>query len=80
MRSELVMGALKHVPNRYLLIHAAAKAIRAFHRPNTRLADTANEVLLRFSESDPIPHRPQFLTLRATELPIPRTTDLRRAS
>lgn len=49
MRSELVMAALKHVPNRYLLTRMAAKAIRAFHRPHTRIAETANDVLRRFS-------------------------------
>ena len=49
MRSELVEGALKHVPNRYMLARLTAKAIRAFHRPNTRIADTANDVLRQFS-------------------------------
>lgn len=49
MRSEQVTGALKLVPNRYLLTRVAAKAIRAFHRPNTRIADTTNDVLRRFS-------------------------------
>lgn len=48
MRSELVASALKHVPNRYLLTCMAAKAIRGFHRPNTRIAETANDVLRRF--------------------------------
>lgn len=59
MRSELVMGALKYIPNRYQLTHVAAKTIRAFHRPNTRIADTANEVLIRLSLSDPIARHPR---------------------
>jgi hypothetical protein len=53
MRSELVTAALKHVPNRYLLTILAAKALRAFHKPNTRIARTANEVLHRFSLANP---------------------------
>jgi len=48
MRSELVFGATHSVANRFLLVKLAAKAIRAFHRPNTRIAETANDVLLRF--------------------------------
>jgi hypothetical protein len=54
MRSELVTSALKHVPNRYLLTILAAKALRAFHKPNTRIAGTANEVFYRFSLLDPV--------------------------
>jgi hypothetical protein len=52
MRSDLVTGAYKQVPNRYLLTCAAAKTIRAFRRPNARVANTANQVLLRFSSGD----------------------------
>jgi len=72
MRSELVISAMKHVPNRYFLTCVAAKAIRAFHRPNTRFADTANQVLLRFGVSDPVARRPKYSS--------PKTTELRRAS
>ena len=68
MRSDLVTGALKHVPNRYLLTRLAAKAIRGFHRPNSRVAETANEVLLRFSLSDPLAGRPKPSSARAPEL------------
>jgi hypothetical protein len=53
MRSELVFGATQHVSNRYLLVKLAAKAVRAFHRPNTRIAETANDVLRRFGFEDP---------------------------
>jgi hypothetical protein len=72
MRSELVTGALEVVPNRYLLARLAATAIRAFHRPNTRVADTANDVLRRFSTTSPI-----ALTPRSSALSRPQ---LRRAS
>jgi len=68
MRSELVMGASKHIPNRYLLTHLAAKAIRAFHRPNSRIADTANDVLQRFSTKNPIALRPISFPLSRPEL------------
>lgn len=80
MRSELVMGALAHIPNRFQLTHTAAKAIRAFHRPDTRIADTANEVLTRFSLSDPIARAPQPSSRQPEELRVVRKTELRRAS
>lgn len=55
MRSELIFGAMAHVSNRFLLTKLASKATRKFHRPNTRIQDTANDVFLRFSRSSPIP-------------------------
>jgi hypothetical protein len=57
MRSELVTGALKYVPNRYQLTRLSAKAIRRFHRPNSRIADTANEVLFVFGRNDSMARR-----------------------
>lgn len=68
MRSELVTGALQHVPNRFLLTRVAAKAIRAFHRPNSRIADTTNDVLRRFSTRNPIALRPTSSSLTRPEL------------
>jgi hypothetical protein len=53
MRSDLIFGALAHVKNRYQLCQLAAKATRKLHKPNTRLQDTTNEVLIRFRESNP---------------------------
>ena len=53
MRSELIFGALTHVVNRYQLCQLASKATRKLHKPNTRLQDTTNEVLVRFRESNP---------------------------
>jgi hypothetical protein len=53
MRSELVFGAAKYVSNRFLLTRLASKAIRKFHKPNTRTEDTTNDVFLRFSHANP---------------------------
>ena len=54
MRSELVFGAMTYVSNRFLLTRVAAKATRKFHRPNTRIQDTANEVFERFRHANPL--------------------------
>ena len=54
MRSDLIFGALAHVRNRYELCQLASKATRKLHRPNTRLQDTANEVLVRFRHNNPM--------------------------
>ena len=53
MRSDLVFGALSHVSNRYQLCQLASKATRMLHKPNTRLQDTTNEVLVRFQSTNP---------------------------
>ncbi|MBB6144591.1 hypothetical protein HNQ77_002547 [Silvibacterium bohemicum] len=53
MRSDLIFGALAHVENRYQLCQLASKATRKLHKPNTRLQDTTNDVLLRFHETNP---------------------------
>jgi hypothetical protein len=53
MRSELIFGALTHVSNRYQLCQLASKATRKLHKPNTRLQDTMNDVLIRFRTSSP---------------------------
>ncbi len=54
MRSDLIFGALTHVNNRYQLCQLASKATRKLHKPNTRLQDTTNDVLVRFQESSPM--------------------------
>jgi hypothetical protein len=54
MRSKLVFGATTHVPNRFLLVRLASKATRALHRPNSRIQETMNDVLVRFSHANPI--------------------------
>lgn len=54
MRSGLIFDAKTHVQNRFLLAKLLAKAIRGLHRPGTRIQDTTNDVLARFSCSNPI--------------------------
>ncbi len=54
MRSERVFAAMTYVPNRFLLAKLAATATRKFHRPNTRIQETMDEVLLHFSEANPM--------------------------
>ncbi len=53
MRSDLIFGALAHLENRYQLCQLASKATRKLHKPNTRLQDTTNDVLLRFHTNNP---------------------------
>lgn len=53
MRSDLVFRALSQVKNRYQLCQLASKATRKLHKPNTRLQDTTNEVLVRFESTNP---------------------------
>jgi hypothetical protein len=52
MRSELVYPAVRKVPNRYMLCQVASKATRKFHRPNTRVQDTMNQILEKFGQAD----------------------------
>jgi hypothetical protein len=47
MRSELIHDALDTVTNRYLLCQLVSKATRKFHKPNTRIQETMNDVLER---------------------------------
>ncbi len=73
MRSDLVFGALAHVENRYQLCQLASKATRKLHKPNTRLQDTTNEVLVRFHTINPGSAAP--VTEAATQ-----TVEARRAA
>jgi hypothetical protein len=54
MRSELIFRAMGQVANRYLLVNIAAKATRKLHRPNTRVQETMDDVLMRFSHVNPM--------------------------
>ncbi len=54
MRSDLIFGALTHISNRYQLCQLASKATRKLHKPNTRLQDTTNDVLVRFQDSNQV--------------------------
>jgi hypothetical protein len=65
MRSELVFRAMTHVSNRFLLVRLAAKATRSFHRSNTRIADTANDVLGRFAHANPLAGVPDTSKLQS---------------
>ena len=52
MRSDLVFDAVHTLRNRYMLCQLASKATRRFHRPNTRIQDTTNQVLHRIAEKE----------------------------
>ena len=52
MRSDLIYNSLKPVNNRYMLCQLVSKATRKFHRPNTRIQDTMNDVLVRVGKAD----------------------------
>jgi hypothetical protein len=52
MRSNKVFEALQTVQNRYMLCQLASKATRRFHKPNTRIQETTNDVLNRISGED----------------------------
>lgn len=51
MRSKLIHEALRSVQNRYMLCQLASKATRKFHRPNTRIQETMNNVMDRFGRN-----------------------------
>jgi hypothetical protein len=52
MRSDRVFDALHTMRNRYMLCQLASKATRKFHKPNTRIQETMNEVLDRIADSE----------------------------
>ena len=52
MRSDLIYDSLKPVTNRYMLCQLVSKATRKFHKPNTRIQDTMNDVLMRVGKAD----------------------------
>jgi hypothetical protein len=52
MRSNKVFEALHTVQNRYMLCQIASKATRRFHKPNTRIQDTTNDVMNRISTAE----------------------------
>jgi hypothetical protein len=52
MRSDRVFDALHTLRNRYMLCQLASKATRKFHKPNTRIQETMNEVLDRIATSE----------------------------
>ncbi len=52
MRSNKVFEALHTVRNRYMLCQLASKATRKFHKPNTRIQETTNDVLNRIAVAE----------------------------
>lgn len=52
MRSNKVFEALHTVRNRYMLCQIASKATRRFHKPNTRIQETTNDVLNRIAGAE----------------------------
>ena len=52
MRSDRVFEALHTLRNRYMLCQLASKATRKFHRPNTRIQETMNQVLDKIAVSE----------------------------
>jgi hypothetical protein len=52
MRSNLIHDALTTVQNRYLLCQLVSKATRKFHKPNTRIQETMNDVFERVGDAD----------------------------
>ena len=68
MRSDKVFPAVRAVKNRYLLCQLAAQATRKFHRPNTRVQDTMNDVFKRFSQAE----TPETLVAQKTLAPAER--------
>ncbi len=52
MRSDRVFDALQTLRNRYMLCQLASKATRRFHKPNTRIQETMNEVFDRIAGSE----------------------------
>jgi hypothetical protein len=82
MRSELVFAVMPHVPNRFLLTRLAATATRKFHRPNTRIQETVNEVLMRFNRGKLIldaQTESNVQPLRRAERNLSRQTDQTQA-
>jgi hypothetical protein len=54
MRSDLVFEAMDRASGRFLLTKLVSKTTRKLHKPNTRIQDTTNAVLVRFNRTNPI--------------------------
>jgi hypothetical protein len=54
MRSDLVFGVAAHISNRFYLCQLVSKGARKLHKPQTRLQDTTNDVLVLLLHSCPI--------------------------
>lgn len=67
MRSELVMGALQQVPNRFFADAPGRESDPRLSPANTRVADTANDVLRRFQLEEPYRTDADIFCVEATE-------------
>jgi hypothetical protein len=52
MRSDRVFDALHTLRNRYMLCQLASKATRRFHKPNTRIQETMNQVFDKIADAE----------------------------
>jgi hypothetical protein len=52
MRSDRVFDALHTLRNRYMLCQLASKATRKFHKPNTRIQETMNQVFDKIADAE----------------------------
>lgn len=52
MRSDLVFNAMTLISDRFMLTKLVCKATRKLHRPNTRIQETMNNVLIRCSREN----------------------------
>ena len=69
MRSDLIYDALDTVRNRYLLCQLISKATRKFHKPNTRVQETMNDVLVRVGKA---PEPDAVIETAAVQLAAPQ--------
>jgi hypothetical protein len=67
MRSDLIYDALDTVRNRYLLCQLISKATRKFHKPNTRVQETMNDVLVRVGNANQADSVIEVATVRVAE-------------
>jgi hypothetical protein len=72
LRSNLIFNTLHTLQNRYMLCQLASKATRKFHRPNTRIQETMNDVFGRIARA-----KPQDVV---SELAVPVAQAQRRAA
>ena len=52
MRYDRVFDALHTLRNRYMLCQLASKATRKFHKPNTRIQETMNDVFDEIADAE----------------------------
>jgi hypothetical protein len=69
MRSDIVFDALQ-TKNRFELCHHTFKAIRLFHKNNTRIEDTANDAIIRLADAGR-----QYASARAGDVAVLEPVD-----